>query len=289
MLKERSAHAVPGLPVLLLGLLGILGAVALFISALVANEPLRLAVALPLLVLCIFILSGLFVVNPNEAVALQLFGDYRGTVRQEGMAWANPFLTKRKISTKVRSFESTHLKVNDQDGNPVEIAAIIVWRVVDTAEALFEVEDCEKFVAVQSESALRSLAAHFPYDAHEAGQLSLRGSTDEVAHKLSVELTKVLSQAGVQVSDARISHLAYAPEIAQAMLQRQQAGAILAARARIVEGAVGMVEMALERLEKGGHVALDEERKAAMVSNLLVVLCSERAAAPVVNTGTLYH
>jgi len=289
MLKERSAHAVPGLPVLLLGLLGILGAVALFISALVANEPLRLAVALPLLVLCIFILSGLFVVNPNEAMALQLFGDYRGTVRQEGMAWANPFLTKRKISTKVRSFESTHLKVNDQDGNPVEIAAIIVWRVVDTAEALFEVEDCEKFVAVQSESALRSLAAHFPYDAHEPGQLSLRGSTDEVAHKLSVELTKVLSQAGVQVSDARISHLAYAPEIAQAMLQRQQAGAILAARTRIVEGAVGMVEMALERLEKGGHVALDEERKAAMVSNLLVVLCSERAAAPVVNTGTLYH
>ncbi|HJV89653.1 MAG TPA: SPFH domain-containing protein [Holophagaceae bacterium] len=289
MLKERSAHALAGLPVLLFGLLGILAAVGIFISAIAGNEPFRLAVALPLLVLCIFILSGLFVVNPNEAVALQLFGDYKGTVRQEGMAWANPFLTKRKISTKVRSFESTHLKVNDQDGNPVEIAAIIVWRVIDTAEALFEVEDCEKFVAVQSESALRSLAAHFPYDAHEAGQLSLRGSTDEVAHKLGVELTKVLSQAGVQVSDARISHLAYAPEIAQAMLQRQQAGAILAARARIVEGAVGMVEMALERLEKGGHVALDEERKAAMVSNLLVVLCSERAAAPVVNTGTLYH
>ncbi len=289
MLKERSAHALAGLPVLVLGLLGILGAVALFISAIVANDPIRIAFAVPLLVLCIFILSGLFVVNPNEAMALQLFGDYRGTVRQEGMAWANPFLSKRKISTKVRSFESTHLKVNDLDGNPVEIAAIIVWRVVDTAEALFEVEDCEKFVAVQSESALRSLAAHFPYDAHEPAQLSLRGSTDEVAHKLKLELTKVLSQAGVEVADARISHLAYAQEIAQAMLQRQQAGAILAARARIVEGAVGMVEMALERLEKGGHVGLDEERKAAMVSNLLVVLCSERAAAPVVNTGTLYH
>ena len=289
MLKERSAHALAGLPVLLLGLLGILAAVGLFISAILGNEPIRIALALPLLVLGIFLLSGLFVVNPNEAMALQLFGDYRGTVRQEGMAWANPFLTKRKISTKVRSFESTHLKVNDQDGNPVEIAAIIVWRVVDTAEALFEVEDCEKFVAVQSESALRSLAAHFPYDAHEAGQLSLRGSTDEVAHKLKLELTKVLSQAGVEVADARISHLAYAQEIAQAMLQRQQAGAILAARARIVEGAVGMVEMALERLEKGGHVTLDEERKAAMVSNLLVVLCSERAAAPVVNAGTLYH
>ena len=289
MLKERAAHTLGGLSVLLLGLLGILAAVALFISAIVANDPIRLAFAVPLLVLCIFVLTGLFVVNPNEAMALQLFGDYRGTVRQEGMAWANPFLSKRKISTKVRSFESTHLKVNDLDGNPVEIAAIIVWRVVDTAEALFEVEDCEKFVAVQSESALRSLAAHFPYDAHEPAQLSLRGSTDEVAHKLKVELTKVLSQAGVEVSDARISHLAYAQEIAQAMLQRQQAGAILAARARIVEGAVGMVEMALERLEKGGHVALDEERKAAMVSNLLVVLCSERAAAPVVNTGTLYH
>jgi regulator of protease activity HflC (stomatin/prohibitin superfamily) len=205
------------------------------------------------------------------------------------MAWANPFLSKRKISTKVRSFESQRLKVNDQDGNPVEIAAIIVWRVIDTAEALFEVEDCEKFVSVQSEAALRALASHFPYDAHETAQLSLRGSTDEVAAKLKTELQQVLSQAGVEVQGARISHLAYAPEIAQAMLQRQQAGAILAARARIVEGAVGMVEMALQRLEEGGRVALDDERKAAMVSNLLVVLCGERAVQPVVNTGTLYH
>ncbi len=289
MLKERPALALPGLPVLLICLLAILSSVALIISAAVQDAPARLALAIPIIIFSVFTLTGLFVVNPNEAAALQLFGAYRGTVRQEGMAWANPFLTKRKISTKVRSFESSHLKVNDQDGNPVEIAAIIVWRVVDTAEALFEVEDCEKFVSVQSEAALRALASHFPYDAHEQGQLSLRGSTDEVAAKLRSELQHVLSQAGVEVQGARISHLAYAPEIAQAMLQRQQAGAILAARSRIVEGAVGMVEMALQRLEEGGKVTLDEERKAAMVSNLLVVLCSERATQPVVNTGTLYH
>ena len=289
MLKERPALALPGLPVLLVGILAILGSIGLILSAAVQDQPGRLLIAVPVIVLCVFVLAGLFVVNPNEAAALQLFGAYRGTVRREGMAWANPFLSKRKISTKVRSFESQRLKVNDQDGNPVEIAAIIVWRVVDTAEALFEVEDCEKFVSVQSEAALRALASHFPYDAHEAGQLSLRGSTDEVAAKLRLELQHVLSQAGVEVQGARISHLAYAPEIAQAMLQRQQAGAILAARQRIVEGAVGMVEMALERLEQGGHVALDEERKAAMVSNLLVVLCSERAASPVVNAGSLYH
>ncbi len=289
MLKEHPAASTSGLPILLLSLLGLLGGAALFVTAVIRQEGNLLLIAFPLVLLCVFLLAGLFVVNPNEAAALQLFGGYRGTVRQEGMAWANPFLTKRKISTKVRSFESPRLKVNDMDGNPVEIAAIIVWRVVDTAEALFEVEDCEKFVSVQSEAALRALASHFPYDAHEAHQLSLRGSTDEVAAKLRLELQHVLSQAGVEVQGARISHLAYAPEIAQAMLQRQQAGAILAARARIVEGAVGMVEMALQRLEEGGKVALDEERKAAMVSNLLVVLCGERAVSPVVNTGTLYH
>ncbi len=289
MLKEQPAFAFPGLPILLACLAALFGSIALIISASAQNDPARLFVAIPLILLGIFMLAGLFVVNPNEAAALQLFGAYRGTVRKEGMAWANPFLSKRKISTKVRSFESQRLKVNDQDGNPVEIAAIIVWRVIDTAEALFEVEDCEKFVSVQSEAALRALASHFPYDAHEPGQLSLRGSTDEVAAKLSTELQRVLSQAGVEVQDARISHLAYAPEIAQAMLQRQQAGAILAARVRIVEGAVGMVEMALQRLEEGGRVVLDDERKAAMVSNLLVVLCGERAVQPVVNTGTLYH
>ncbi|MDE3032658.1 MAG: SPFH domain-containing protein, partial [Acidobacteriota bacterium] len=184
MLKERPARAFTGLPMLLLALAIILAGIGLTIQAGILDAPLRLAYTLPMIAVGIFLLVGLFVVNPNVAVALQLFGDYRGTVRQEGMAWANPFLSKRKISTKVRSFESQHLKVNDQDGNPVEIAAIIVWRVVDTAEALFEVEDCEKYVTVQSEAALRALASHFPYDAHEAGQLSLRGSTDEVAAKL---------------------------------------------------------------------------------------------------------
>jgi regulator of protease activity HflC (stomatin/prohibitin superfamily) len=289
MLKERPALAFPGLPILLLDLLVILGALALTIQGATQADPGRLLYTVPALILGLFVLTGLFVVNPNEAAALQLFGAYRGTVRAAGMAWANPFLSKRKISTKVRSFESQRLKVNDLDGNPVEIAAIVVWRVVDTAEALFEVEDCEKYVTVQSEAALRALASHFPYDAHEAGQRSLRGSMDEVATKLKQELQLVLSQAGVEVQDARISHLAYAPEIAQAMLQRQQASAIIAARQKIVEGAVGMVEMALEMLDQKGTVHLDEERKAAMVSNLLVVLCSERAAHPVVNAGTLYH
>ncbi|WP_043483633.1 SPFH domain-containing protein [Geothrix fermentans] len=289
VLKERTAFALPGLPTLLLTLLALLGAVGLTIQGVLLGDPARLAYTVPVIVVGLFVLTGLFVVNPNEAMALQLFGAYRGTVRQEGMAWANPFLSKRKISTKVRSFESQRLKVNDQDGNPVEIAAIIVWRVVDTAEALFEVEDCEKYVTVQSEAALRALASHFPYDAHETGQLSLRGSTDEVAAKLKQELQRVLAQAGVEVQGARISHLAYAPEIAQAMLQRQQAAAIIAARQKIVEGAVGMVEMALAMLAEKGTVQLDEERKAAMVSNLLVVLCSERSANPVVNAGTLYH
>ena len=289
MLKERTAFALPGLPTLLLTLLALLGAVGLTIQGVLLGDPARLAYTVPVIVVGLFVLTGLFVVNPNEAMALQLFGAYRGTVRQEGMAWANPFLSKRKISTKVRSFESQRLKVNDQDGNPVEITAIIVWRVVDTAEALFEVEDCEKYVTVQSEAALRALASHFPYDAHETGQLSLRGSTDEVAAKLKQELQRVLAQAGVEVQGARISHLAYAPEIAQAMLQRQQAAAIIAARQKIVEGAVGMVEMALAMLAEKGTVQLDEERKAAMVSNLLVVLCSERSANPVVNAGTLYH
>jgi len=289
VLKERTAFALPGLPILLLTLLALLGAAGLTLQGILLGDPARLAYTVPVIVVGLFVLTGFFVVNPNEAMALQLFGAYRGTVRQEGMAWSNPFFSKRKISTKVRSFESQRLKVNDQDGNPVEIAAIIVWRVVDTAEALFEVEDCEKYVTVQSEAALRALASHFPYDAHETGQLSLRGSTDEVAAKLKLELQRVLAQAGVEVQGARISHLAYAPEIAQAMLQRQQASAIIAARQKIVEGAVGMVEMALEMLAEKQTVQLDEERKAAMVSNLLVVLCSERSANPVVNAGTLYH
>ena len=233
--------------------------------------------------------AGLFTVAPNEGRVLQLFGAYRGTAKDEGLRWANPFYSKKRISLRVRNFESAHLKVNDTDGNPIEIAAIVVWRVVDTAEAVFEVDDYEHYVKVQTESAVRNLATHYPYDAHIEGHLSLRGSTDDVAKRLKSEIRDRLAKAGVEVIEARISHLAYAQEIAAAMLRRQQAGAIIAARQKIVEGAVGMVEMALDMLSKSNLVKLDDERKAAMVSNLLVVLCADREAQPVVNTGTLYQ
>jgi hypothetical protein len=232
---------------------------------------------------------GVFVVNPNEGLVLQLFGAYRGTSRDAGLRWANPFYTKRRISLRVRNFESQRLKVNDTDGNPIDIAAVVVWRVVDTAEACFEVDDYENYVKVQTEAAVRNLATRYPYDAHEEGHVSLRGSTVDVAKDLRHEVQERLAKAGVEVIEARLSHLAYASEIASAMLRRQQAGAIIAARQKIVEGAVGMVDMALDLLAKSGRVQLDEERKAAMVSNLLVVLCSDREAQPVVNAGTLYQ
>ena len=212
-----------------------------------------------------------------------------GTVRAPGLRWANPFYTKKKISVRVRNFESSRLKVNDNEGNPIEIAAVVVWRVVDTAEACFEVDDYNNYVHVQSESALRNLATSYAYDAHDDAQTSLRGHTAAIADHLKNEIQDRLSKAGVEVLEARISHLAYAPEIAAAMLQRQQAGAIIAARQRIVEGAVGMVEMALEMLSRKEIVTLDEERKAAMVSNLLVVLCGERGTQPIVNAGTIYQ
>ncbi|MCA2963165.1 MAG: SPFH domain-containing protein [Acidobacteriaceae bacterium] len=234
-------------------------------------------------------LPGSFTVQPNEAVVLQLFGRYVGTVKDPGLRWANPFFSKKKISLRVRNFETNHLKVNDHDGNPIEIAAVVVWRVVDSAEATFQVDDYSHYVTVQAEAALRNLATVYPYDAHEGQEISLRGSTEVVAERLKTEIQSRLTVAGVEVTEARISHLAYAPEIAAAMLQRQQAGAIIAARAKIVEGAVGMVEMALDHLNERAVVNLDEERKAAMVSNLLVVLCSERNVHPVVNTGTLHH
>jgi len=235
-----------------------------------------------------FLLAGLFIVNPNEAKVLQLFGRYVGTVKVQGFRWANPLYTKRRISLRIRNFESGRLKVNDIEGNPIEIAAVIVWRVVETAEASFEVDNYENFVHVQSEAALRNLATSYPYDAHDDDQTSLRGQTAKVAEHLKAEIQDRLAKAGVEVIEARISHLAYAPEIAAAMLQRQQAGAIIAARQRIVEGAVGMVEMALARLSEKELLVLDEERRATMVSNLLIVLCGERAAQPVINTGTLY-
>lgn len=234
-------------------------------------------------------LLGHFTVHPNEAKVLQLFGAYSGTVKDPGLRWANPFYSKKPVSMRVRNFESSKLKVNDARGNPIEIAAVVVWKVVDTAEAIFHVDDYEQFVHVQSEAALRNLAVGYPYDAYKKEQKALRSHTLEIADQLKEEIQDRLAQAGVEVLEARISHLAYAAEIAGAMLQRQQASAVVAARQKIVEGAVGMVEMALEMLARQNIVKLDEERKAAMVSNLLVVLCADRATQPVVNTGSLYQ
>jgi len=236
----------------------------------------------------ILILKGNFVIGPNEARVLTFFGRYTGTVRESGLRWANPFATKRAISLRTRNFETAKIKVNDIEGNPIEIGAVVVWRVVDTAQAMFDVESFTTFVQIQAETALRNLAMHHPYDGHDDTLISLRGNSDQVAALLRKEVNDKIAQAGVEVVDARIAHLAYSPEIAQAMLQRQQAGAIIAARTRIVEGAVSMVEMALDQLAKRGIVELDTERKAAMVSNLLVVLCGERSTQPVVNAGTLY-
>ncbi len=289
MIRESQRYTAPGLLMIVVFLAVLAVAVAGMVQAARADRPTALVGWVLLACLDAVAAGGLFTVAPNEGQVLQLFGAYRGTAKQEGLRWANPFYTKKRVSLRVRNFESARLKVNDTDGNPIEIAAIVVWRVVDTAEARFEVDDYENYVKVQTESALRNLATHYPYDAHLEGQLSLRGSTDEVAKRLKAEVQERLAKAGVEAIEARISHLAYAPEIAAAMLRRQQAGAIIAARQRIVEGAVGMVEMALDLLMKSGRVQLDEERKAAMVSNLLVVLCADREAQPVVNAGTIYH
>jgi regulator of protease activity HflC (stomatin/prohibitin superfamily) len=291
MVREIERDTVSGLVVLPLLVLVLLGSIYGFVQAVSpgdANVWVILGWVLVWLV-DFLLLMGLFLVNPNEAKVLQLFGSYAGTVKKPGLRWANPFYSKRRISQRIRNFESQRLKVNDNEGNPIEIAAVVVWRVVETAEACFEVDDYNNYVHVQSEAALRNLATSYPYDAHIEHVMSLRGHTAAVAEHLKTEIQDRLSKAGVEVIEARISHLAYAAEIAAAMLQRQQAGAIIAARQRIVEGAVGMVEMALEMLSKKSIVTLDEERKATMVSNLLVVLCGERAAQPVVNTGTLYQ
>jgi len=233
--------------------------------------------------------AGLTVVNPNAAKVITLFGVYKGTIKHPGLWWVNPLTTRRTLSLRVRNFESGRLKVNDRDGNPVEIASVVVWKIVDTFDAVFNVDDYEQFVHVQSEAAVRILATSYPYDAHDEEQISLRLSVGEISERMRHEIQERLSKAGIEVIEARISHLAYAPEIAGVMLRRQQASAVIAARQKIVEGAVGMVEMALEEISRKNVVALDEERKAAMVSNLLVVLCSERGVEPVVNTGTLYQ
>ncbi|MHB8959885.1 MAG: SPFH domain-containing protein [Candidatus Limnocylindrales bacterium] len=299
MNKERIATSLPGIP-MLLGLLVVsivlplaflwwIGSVVVPLGdAIGVAEGLGFLLWIAAFVLVAIGWYGLTPVNPNEARAVVLFGRYRGTIREQGLAWVNPFTMRRKISVRVRNFETSKLKVNDHDGNPIEIAAVVVWKVTDTAEALFEVDDYENFVNVQAESALRNLATSHPYDAHNDGQVALRANQAEVADQLRQEIQDRLEKAGVQVIEARISHLAYAPEIANAMLRRQQANAVIAARTRIVEGAVGMVEMALEQLSAKQVVQLDEERKAQMVSNLLVVLCSEHETQPVLNTGTLY-
>lgn len=282
-IKASTANGYMAIVVLfLLQVVGIAGMVFL---------PLILKFILALVSLVIFICwFGYYLVHPNEGRVLQLFGKYVGSDREPGLRWANPLYTKARVSLRVRNFESSTLKVNDSNGNPVDIAAVVVWKVVDTAEAMFEVDDYENFVTIQSEAALRNLATTHPYDNHEdeQEQLCLRGDPDQVADLLKTEVQNRLSKAGVEVIGARISHLAYAPEIASAMLQRQQASAIVAARKKIVEGAVGMVELALDALSDKNVVELDEERKAAMVSNLLVVLCSESHATPVVNAGSLY-
>lgn len=289
MIREIPRKATSGW--FMLGLLFLLTVLAFLslIGAIRQEQVLRVIVTVLGLIVLIVLWTGFFTVQPNQGRVLQLFGRYVGTVRDPGLWWANPFFTKGHVSLRIRNFETPKLKVNDHRSNPVEIGAVVVWRVVDTAEALFEVDDYSNYVKVQSESALRGVANQYPYDAHADDEMSLSSHTQAVAEKLKSEIQARLAKAGLEVMEARISHLAYAPEIAGVMLRRQQATAVIAARQKIVEGAVGMVESALEQLAGRSIISLDEERKAAMVSNLLVVLCSEQATQPVVNTGTLYQ
>ena len=321
MTQERSIRCRPGWGPLVIIVALILAGIAMLVTGVglgQSRQPvaggLLIAGAFGAWLVAFIMLFGFMAVPPNTARVLLLFGAYKGTLRESGFFWTNPFYRKHKVSLRVRNFETGSTltpekrdpqtgkvvsprsrtggrpsKVNDRDGNPIEISAVVVWQVVDTAEALFEVDDYEDYVEVQSEAALRNLASRYPYDSHEEGETSLRGNPDVIGDQLRRDIQARLDKAGVKVLEARISHLAYAPEIAAAMLQRQQAQAIVAARTKIVEGAVGMVEMALAHLERDGIVELDDERKAAMVSNLMVVLCSDRHAQPVVNTGTLYQ
>ncbi len=289
-MKERAAVSSSGWLAILLGL-GLLVGSAWPFSQIPAHQhdpAMYVLAGIGAVLVGLILLAGNMVIGPNEARVLTFFGRYTGTVKAAGLRWVNPFTAKRNVSLRARSFETAKIKVNDVEGNPIEIGAIVVWRVVDTAQALFDVESFPTYVQIQAEAAVRNLAMHLPYDSHDDKVISLRGQSDIVADRLRKEVADRVSAAGVEIVDARIAHLAYSPEIAQAMLQRQQAGAIIAARTRIVEGAVSMVEMALDQLAKRGIVELDPERKATMVSNLLVVLCGERATQPVVNAGTLY-
>ena len=289
-MQERQVATLPGVPVLILTILGLAASVWWIVAAIARTEPPGpiAAVIVTTAILVAFMARGFFMVQPNTAVVLQLFGKFVGVDRNSGLRWSNPFYSRHAMSLRVRNFESGKLKVNDIEGSPIEIAAVVVWQVHDSAEAMFNVNSYENFVQVQSESALRQMATSYPYDLHDDHKASLRSHSKEVNERLKLEIEERLERAGVTVLEARVSHLAYASEIAQAMLQRQQAAAIIAARTRIVEGAVSMVHMALEQLAEKGVVRLDEERKAAMVSNLLVVLCGERGTQPIVNTGTLY-
>ena len=289
MIREKEGAALPGAVMALVLLAASALVLVWFITAIRSHEAGQILLSVLAMGIVGFSFAGLLVVSPGEARVLQRFGTYTGTIKRDGFWWVNPFTSpRRKVSLRVRNFESAKLKVNDHVGNPIEIAAVVVWQVVDTAEAVFQVDDYNNFVKVQSESALRNLAGTYPYDAHVDGAVALRSHPAETSERLKAELHERLGRAGVEVLEARISHLAYAPEIASAMLRRQQASAIVAARQTIVEGAVGMVHMALEKLSAERVVTLDEERKAAMVSNLLVVLCSDQHTQPVVNTGTLY-
>ncbi|WP_303747053.1 SPFH domain-containing protein [Stenotrophomonas pigmentata] len=293
-MKEKSLGSMSGIPTLLGALLLMLVGTVAIIGAVVVTKNgtggggILVIGGILLVVVGIIFSCGLYMVQPNQAAVISLFGKYVGTVKENGLRCNNPFYSKRAVSLRVRNFESGKLKVNELDGSPIEIAAVIVWQVIDASEAVYNVDDYESFVHIQSESALRAMATSYPYDQHTEGQLALRSHATEISQHLKDELAERLADAGVQVLDARISHLAYAPEIAQAMLQRQQASAVIAARTQIVAGAVGMVEMALLELEKNAVVTLDEERKAQMVGNLLTVLCSDRGTQPVVNAGSLY-
>ena len=289
---ERVARYLPGLRMLVLGIVLLLAGAALA----VLTGHLHHGAATAVLVLCVlvfiaavFVLRGLTSVTPGHARVVQLFGRYRGTIRDSGLQWVNPFTERIVVSTRIRNQESAQAKVNDADGNPIEIAAVVVWQVADTASAVYSVDDFTEFVTIQTETAVRHIASSYPYDSRGTGKLSLRDNADEITERLSAELTDRVRPAGVQIIESRLTRLSYAAEIAQAMLRQQQANAIVGARQRIVEGAVGMVKLALERLQEEGVVELDEERKAAMVSNLLVVLCSEQATQQVVNTGSLYQ
>jgi len=287
MIQEKSLQPVPGFMMAIVQFIVFLLAGGGLFLAMLNDNPIGL-IAVVIGIVNIIALGGYTVIAPNQAVVMTLFGRYVGSVKEAGFWWVNPLTARRSMSLRIRNFESGKLKVNDLEGNPIEIGAIVVWQVEDTAEAAFNVESYENFVQVQTEAAIRTLASSYPYDSHNDDQVSLRGRAGEVSEKMKEEVQNRLAKAGVQVIEARIAHLAYASEIASAMLRRQQANAIIAARQRIVEGAVSMVEMALEKLEEGGKVKLDDERKASMVSNLLVVLVSDKDAQPIVNTGTLY-